>query len=107
MFSKVLRGRRPGHRASSELMSTRWLYSRGCADRPQRCPNPRKAARCPRNGLHEPRGLRLFTIVSALVDDAELAGTTWLGACEAAYPKVYRGLVAMGASAEGAADALQ
>src|SRR6266536_3497329 len=62
---------------------------------------------CPRAGLHEPRGLRLFTRVSALVDDAALADTTWLGACEAAYPKVYRGLVAMGASAEDAADALQ
>ncbi len=42
-----------------------------------------------------------------MVDDAELADTTWLGACEAAYPKVYRGLVAMGATAEEAADALQ
>jgi len=46
-------------------------------------------------------------MVSALADDAELADTTWLGACEAAYPKVYRGLVAMGATPEEAADALQ
>jgi RNA polymerase sigma factor (sigma-70 family) len=45
--------------------------------------------------------------VRALVDDAQVADTTWLGACEAAYPKVYRGLVAMGATADDAADALQ
>jgi RNA polymerase sigma factor (sigma-70 family) len=45
--------------------------------------------------------------VSALASDAESADTTWLGACEAAYPKVYRALVAMGATAEDAADALQ
>jgi RNA polymerase sigma factor (sigma-70 family) len=31
----------------------------------------------------------------------------WLPACEASYPKVYRALVAMGASPEDAADALQ
>lgn len=31
----------------------------------------------------------------------------WLRQCEAAYPKVYRALVAMGASPEDAADALQ
>jgi RNA polymerase sigma factor (sigma-70 family) len=35
------------------------------------------------------------------------ADQDWLPACEAAYPKVYRALVAMGASPEDAADALQ
>ena len=36
-----------------------------------------------------------------------LSGGEWLRACEACYPKVYRALVAMGASPEDAADALQ
>ena len=31
----------------------------------------------------------------------------WLAECEAAYPTVYRGLIAMGASPDDAADALQ
>jgi RNA polymerase sigma factor (sigma-70 family) len=35
------------------------------------------------------------------------ADRDWLPACEAAYPKVYRALVAIGASPEDAADALQ
>ena len=35
------------------------------------------------------------------------ADRDWLPACEASYPKVYRALVAMGASPEDAADALQ
>lgn len=37
----------------------------------------------------------------------DLTHEEWLRACEASYPKVYRALVAMGASAEDAADALQ
>ena len=45
--------------------------------------------------------------MSALLVDDDLAHTSWLGACEAAYPKVYRALIAMGATAEDAADALQ
>jgi RNA polymerase sigma factor (sigma-70 family) len=36
-----------------------------------------------------------------------LTNAEWLRACEASYPKVYRALVAMGASPEDAADALQ
>jgi RNA polymerase sigma factor (sigma-70 family) len=36
-----------------------------------------------------------------------LSESEWLRACEACYPKVYRALVAMGASPEDAADALQ
>ncbi len=31
----------------------------------------------------------------------------WVAACEESYPKVYRALIAMGASADDAADALQ
>lgn len=37
----------------------------------------------------------------------DLTHQEWLRACEASYPKVYRALVAMGASPEDAADALQ
>jgi RNA polymerase sigma-70 factor (ECF subfamily) len=37
----------------------------------------------------------------------DLTHEDWLRACEQAYPKVYRALVAMGASPEDAADALQ
>jgi RNA polymerase sigma factor (sigma-70 family) len=37
----------------------------------------------------------------------DLPDRDWLGACEASYPKVFRALVAMGASPEDAADALQ
>ena len=37
----------------------------------------------------------------------DLSHREWLVACEAAYPKVFRALVAMGASPEDAADALQ
>src|SRR5438552_3259608 len=36
-----------------------------------------------------------------------LTRAEWLLACEASYPKVYRALIAMGASPEDAADALQ
>lgn len=43
----------------------------------------------------------------ALIADEGVAAAGWLGACEAAYPKVYRGLIAMGATPEDAADALQ
>jgi RNA polymerase sigma factor (sigma-70 family) len=42
-----------------------------------------------------------------MMEEAETAQASWLGACEAAYPKVYRALIAMGASPEDAADALQ
>jgi RNA polymerase sigma factor (sigma-70 family) len=42
-----------------------------------------------------------------LMEEARTAQASWLGACEAAYPKVYRALIAMGASPEDAADALQ
>lgn len=45
--------------------------------------------------------------MSALTADDGLADTSWLGACEGAYPKVYRALIAMGSTAEDAADALQ
>lgn len=45
--------------------------------------------------------------MSALVADDDLVDGGWLGACETAYPKVYRALIAMGATAEDAADALQ
>ncbi len=45
--------------------------------------------------------------MSALIANDDLAGTSWLGACEAAYPKIYRALIAMGATAEDAADALR
>jgi RNA polymerase sigma factor (sigma-70 family) len=41
------------------------------------------------------------------MEEAETARASWLGACESAYPKVYRALIAMGASPEDAADALQ
>jgi RNA polymerase sigma factor (sigma-70 family) len=41
------------------------------------------------------------------MEELETAQASWLGACEAAYPKVYRALIAMGASPEDAADALQ
>ena len=37
----------------------------------------------------------------------DLTHADWVSACEASYPKVYRALVAMGASPEDAADALQ
>jgi RNA polymerase sigma-70 factor, ECF subfamily len=37
----------------------------------------------------------------------DLTHREWLRACEACYPKVYRALIAMGASPEDAADALQ
>ncbi|HEY7625246.1 MAG TPA: sigma-70 family RNA polymerase sigma factor [Candidatus Limnocylindria bacterium] len=37
----------------------------------------------------------------------DLAREEWVRACEASYPKVYRALVAIGASPEDAADALQ
>jgi RNA polymerase sigma factor (sigma-70 family) len=37
----------------------------------------------------------------------EVGDRDWLPACEASYPKVYRALVAMGASPEDAADAVQ
>jgi RNA polymerase sigma factor (sigma-70 family) len=37
----------------------------------------------------------------------DLTHAEWLRACEGSYPKVYRALVAMGASPEDAADALQ
>ena len=37
----------------------------------------------------------------------DLTHAEWLRACEASYPKVYRALVAVGASPEDAADALQ
>jgi RNA polymerase sigma factor (sigma-70 family) len=37
----------------------------------------------------------------------DLADRDWLSACESSYPKVYRALVAMGASPEDAADAVQ
>jgi len=42
-----------------------------------------------------------------LIEESETAQASWLSACEAAYPKVYRALIAMGASPEDAADALQ
>jgi len=42
-----------------------------------------------------------------LMEVAETARASWLGACESAYPKVYRALIAMGASPDDAADALQ
>ncbi|MDE3103061.1 MAG: sigma-70 family RNA polymerase sigma factor [Chloroflexota bacterium] len=41
------------------------------------------------------------------VEEAGAAQAAWIGACEAAYPKVFRALVAMGASSEDAADAIQ
>jgi RNA polymerase sigma-70 factor, ECF subfamily len=37
----------------------------------------------------------------------DLTHAEWLRACEASYPKVYRALVAVGASPEDASDALQ
>jgi RNA polymerase sigma factor (sigma-70 family) len=42
-----------------------------------------------------------------LIEEAKTVRASWLGACELAYPKVYRALIAMGASPEDAADALQ
>ena len=39
--------------------------------------------------------------------EREDAAAGWLRACELAYPKVHRGLVAMGAAPEDAADAAQ
>src|SRR5918912_432506 len=39
--------------------------------------------------------------------EREDAAAAWLRNCELAYPKVYRGLVAMGASPDDAADAAQ
>ena len=42
-----------------------------------------------------------------LAEEAGSSEGSWLGACEAAYPKVYRGLIASGATAEDAADAIQ
>ena len=41
------------------------------------------------------------------MEESETAQVSWLGACESAYPKVYRALIAMGASPDDAADALQ
>ena len=37
----------------------------------------------------------------------DLTDRDWLAACEASYPKVFRALVAIGASPEDAADAVQ
>src|SRR5438034_7734941 len=55
------------------------------------------------------RQATLQDVQVALVREAPqgLTRAEWLLACEASYPKVYRALIAMGASPEDAADALQ
>lgn len=45
--------------------------------------------------------------MNALVEETGAADDARLGACEAAYAKVYRALIAMGATSDDAADALQ
>ena len=49
-----------------------------------------------------------LTIANGSEADLDAAGRQeWLSRCEAAYGTVYRGLIAMGATADDAADALQ
>jgi RNA polymerase sigma-70 factor, ECF subfamily len=68
-------------------------------------PSKTKAERAKRTGP----SATLQNVQMPLAREVPLGFTQaeWVRACEASYPKVYRALVAMGASPEDAADALQ
>jgi RNA polymerase sigma-70 factor, ECF subfamily len=57
--------------------------------------------------FHRPATLQDVQVGLAREVPPDIPDRDWLAACEAAYPKVYRALVAIGASPEDAADALQ
>jgi RNA polymerase sigma-70 factor (ECF subfamily) len=57
--------------------------------------------------IHPSATLQYVQVSVAPAVPVDLSARDWLVGCEASYPKVFRALVAMGASPEDAADALQ
>lgn len=56
---------------------------------------------------HLPLGATLHVVQAAVDPRADDPRAEWLEACERSYPSVYRALIAMGASADDASDAVQ
>jgi RNA polymerase sigma factor (sigma-70 family) len=69
--------------------------------------DPGRGDRAGAKRIRRPATLQYVQVGLAREVSIERGDRDWLPACEASYPKVYRALVAMGASPEDAADALQ